>query len=95
VSTRLRGAIERRSAPLLLALRGLPGWAPFLLVLALLLAGLFAPAPIGAGLLTVVALLIGWLSYLAWPALPPTERMVRVAVPALVLVAAVGRLLAS
>jgi hypothetical protein len=94
VPTPLRRTIEQRSAPLLLALRRLPGWAPFLLVLALVLAGLFAPAPVGAVLLAVVAVLISWMSYLAWPALAPAERLIRVAVPVLVLVAAVGRILA-
>jgi hypothetical protein len=94
VSTPLRRTIERRAAPLLLSLRGLPGWAPFLMVLALVLGGLFAPAPIGAALLAVVALLIGGVSYLAWPALAPSERLVRAAVPVVVLAAAVGRVLA-
>jgi len=95
VSTPLRRTIERRSAPILLALRRLPRWAPFLLVLALVLGGMFAPPPVGATLLAAVALLVGWLSYLAWPVLPPAERIIRVAVPVLVLVAAVGRLVAS
>jgi hypothetical protein len=91
VPTPLRRTIERRSAPVLLALRGLPGWAPFLALLALLLGGLFAPAPIGAALLVLVAALVGWLVYLAWPALPPPGRMVRVAVLVLLLVAAAAR----
>src|SRR5256885_92354 len=39
VSTPLRRTIEQRSAPILLALRRLPRWAPFLLVLALVLGG--------------------------------------------------------
>jgi hypothetical protein len=85
--------IERRSAPLLHALRGLPGWVPFLVLLALVLGGLFAPAPLGAALLAILALVIGWLIYLAWPALAPAGRLVRLAVLALVLVAAVRRAL--
>ena len=90
-TTPLRRTIERRSAPLLLTLRGLPKWALFLAVLAAALGGLFAPAPVGAALLALVALVIGWLSYLAWPVLAPPERAVRAAVPLIVLVAAVGR----
>jgi hypothetical protein len=78
--------------PLLLALRGLPGWVPLLAVLAVLLAGLYAPAPVGAALLALVALAVGWLSYLAWPVLPPASRVIRLAVPVLVLVAAIVRL---
>ncbi len=75
----------------MLALRGLPGWVPLLAVLALVLAGLYTPAAVGAALLVLVALVVGWLSYLAWPALPPAGRLVRLAAPVLLLVAAVVR----
>jgi len=86
-----RSMIERRSAPLLLALRRLPGWVPFLALLALVLGGLFAPAPLGAALLAILALIVGWVTYLAWPALAPPGRLLRLAVLALMLVAAARR----
>ena len=95
MSTPLRRTIERRSAPLLVVLHRLPGWVPFLTLLALVLGGLFAPAPVGAALLVLLAGLLGWLVYLGWPALPPAGRAVRVAVLALVLVAAVRRVIAG
>ena len=89
--SQFRSMIERRSAPLLLALRGLPGWVPFLALLALVLGGLFAPPPLGAALLAALALIIGWLTYLAWPALAPPGRLLRLAMLALVLVAVARR----
>ncbi len=95
MSTPLRRTIERRSAPVLVALHRLPGWVPFLALVALVLGGLFAPAPVGAALLVVVAAPIGWLTYLGWPALPPAGRAARLAVLALVLVAAVRRVIAE
>lgn len=93
--TPLRRAVERRSAAPLAWLATRPRWVPFLVVLALLLGGLFAPPPVGLVLLVVLALLLGWLSYLAWPRLPPGGRLARLAVLALVLVVAVQRAVES
>jgi hypothetical protein len=91
VSSALRRAVERGSAPVLLRLRGLPGWVPFVVLLGLVLGGLFAPAAIGVLLLAVLALLVGWLIYLAWPALAPPARVARLVALGLVLAAAVQR----
>jgi len=93
VTTPLRRAVERRSAAPLAWLATRPRWLPFLVVLALLIGGLFAPPAVGLVLMVVLALLLGWLTYLAWPRLPPGGRLARLAVLALVLVAAAGRLL--
>ena len=70
-----------------------PRWIPFLLVVALLVGGLFAPPALGVVLLVVLLLLLGWLTFLSWPRLLPGGRLARLAVLALVVVAVVQRAL--
>ncbi|MFL6130878.1 MAG: DUF6703 family protein [Mycobacteriales bacterium] len=91
MTTPLRRAVEQRSAAPLAWLATRPRWIPFVLVLALLVGGLFAPPAVGVVLLAVLLLLLGWLSYLSWPRLAGGGRVVRLAVLALVVVAAVQR----
>jgi hypothetical protein len=91
VSTPLRRAVERRSAPILVYLRSVPGSLLFVVMLGLVLGGLLAPAPVGASLLAVLAALIGWIAYLAWPVLSPGGRLARVATLLIVLAAAAQR----
>ena len=88
----LRRSVERRSAAPLTWLATRPRWLPFLLVLALLLGGLFAPVPVAAVLLVALVLLLAWLTYLAWPKLDPTGRFTRLLVLALVAYVLVQRL---
>lgn len=88
----LRRNVEKRSAVPLTWLATRPRWLPFLIVLALLLGGLLAPAPIAAVLLVVLAVLLVWLTYLAWPKLDPTGRFTRLLVLALVAYVLVQRL---
>ena len=59
---------------------------------ALLVAGLLAPAAIGAPLLIALALFLGWLVALSWPILTPGARTMRVLTVGLVLLAAWMRL---
>ena len=91
MTTPLRRAVEQRSAIPLAWLATRPRWVPFALVLALLLGGLFAPPALGIALLVLLMLLIGWLSYLAWPRLPGGGRLARLAVLALLVLAVVQR----
>ena len=91
----LRRAIEQRSAAPLAWLATRPRWVPFLGVLVLLVGGLFTPPPIGPVLLVLVLLLLGWLTYLAWPRLSQGGRLTRLAVLALVVFAVVGQALES
>jgi hypothetical protein len=93
VTTPLRRAVEQRSALPLAWLATRPRWLPFLVVLALLLGGLFAPPLLGVALLALLALLLGWLAYLAWPQLPAGGRLARVAVLGLIAFAVVERAL--
>jgi hypothetical protein len=93
VTSPLRRAVERHSGGPLAWLATRPRWVPFLLVLALLIGGLFAPPLLGIVLLVLLALLMGWLAFLAWPRLPAGGRLARLAVLALIAVAIVERAL--
>ncbi|HYN28246.1 MAG TPA: DUF6703 family protein [Dermatophilaceae bacterium] len=84
----LRTAVETASLPALTRLSRLPRAVPFLVVLALMVAGILVP---GWGWLlhVLVAVLLLWLLYLGWPQLRTAERTMRVAVVAVVLAVAV------
>ena len=87
----LRRAVEQRSAVPVAWLASRPRWVPFVLVLVLLAAGLFAPPVVGVILLVVLLLLLAWLTFLSWPQLPGAGRLARLGVLALVVVAIVQR----
>lgn len=89
----LRRAVEQRSAVPLAWLASRPRWMPFVLVLALLLGGLFVPGPAGGVLLVLLLLLLGWLTFLAWPRLTGGARVARLAVLALVVATVLQRAL--
>jgi hypothetical protein len=80
-----RTAVERRSAVFVIFLRRLPRAVPALLVIGLVAAGLLAAPPISGIALLVVGLLLVWLVFLSWPAIPPPARVIRVVVIAVVL----------
>jgi hypothetical protein len=73
----LRREIERRSAVPLVFLHQAPRWGVVLIVGGLLVVGLAVAGPIGFAALLLVALLMGWLSYLAWPQLKGAQRLIR------------------
>ncbi|WP_377645511.1 DUF6703 family protein [Oryzobacter terrae] len=81
VST-LRESFERVSLPALTRLSALPRFVPFLLVLGLIVAGVFVPGW-GWALILLAALVLLWILALAWPRLTVPERMMRVAVVAM------------
>lgn len=64
----------------------------FLLLLAITIAGALAPVPWGVLCLLVLAVLLGWLLYLAWPALDQRARLPRLLAVGIVLGAAVVRI---
>ena len=68
----------------------LPKVVPFLVVAGLLVGGLLAKGAVGAVLLLVLAALLGTLLALAWPALHPGPRALRVAVVLVVVVRALS-----
>jgi hypothetical protein len=77
----LRQSFERASLPAITWLGGLPRAVPPLLVVGLVIAGFLVPGW-GWALVLVVALLLGWMLALAWPRLTLAERMMRLAVVA-------------
>lgn len=89
-----RDRLERHSLPLLLALRRVPQWALFLVVVGCVVGGLLLTGPAAAALLGVVALLLGWLLVVAWPRLTDGQRLMRTLTAALVAGAAIWRLFA-
>ncbi|MGI8627983.1 MAG: DUF6703 family protein [Geodermatophilaceae bacterium] len=72
-----RDRLERRSLPVLLALRRVPQWAMFLVVLGCVVGGLLLTGPPAAALLGVVSVLLVWLLALAWPRLTEAQRLLR------------------
>jgi hypothetical protein len=91
-STGLRAAVERRSAPLLVLLSQQPKLLIPVVSLVLLVGGLALPLPYGAVCLALLLLLVGWLSYLSWPAVVGPARMVRLVTVGLLVFALVRRL---
>ena len=91
-STSGRDRLERRSVPLLLALRRVPPWAMFLVVLGCVVGGLLLTGPLAAALLGVVSIFLAWLLVLAWPRLTDGQRLMRGLTVALVGGSAIWRL---
>jgi uncharacterized RDD family membrane protein YckC len=87
----VRGSIERASASLLTRLARAPRWLVGMVPAVVLLAGLIAPVPWGPLLLGLVALFLGWLLVLAWPALDMGGKAIRAGALVLTLAATIGR----
>jgi hypothetical protein len=92
VPNTLRPSIERASLPLITRLSRLPRAVPFLLMMALLVAGMVISGPVGFVLMGVGATFVAWVLYLSWPRLTGTERIMRSAVLLLAVVLAVVQL---
>ncbi len=88
----LRPSIERASLPLITRLSSLPRAVPFLLLLALLIAGVLIRGPVGFVLMGLGAVFVGWILYLSWPRLTSSERIMRSAVLLLAVTMAVTQL---
>jgi len=69
----------------------LPTFVLPVLSVVLLVAGLAAPPVIGVPVLLLLIAIIAWLSYLSWPAVRGVQRLLRVAVVGLLVVALLGR----
>lgn len=78
----LRESLERVSIRPLTYLSGLPRFVPFLGILVLTFAGILLPSPAWL-LLVVVILVLAWILALAWPKLSPAEKLMRIAVIAI------------
>jgi hypothetical protein len=64
----------------LVRLSSLPRAVPFVVMLALIVAGLWVQGIIGFVLILIGVLFLGWLLFLGWPALRPPERLMRLSV---------------
>jgi hypothetical protein len=89
VPNTLRPSIERASLPLITRLSSLPRVVPFLLLLALLVAGVMIAGPVGFILMALGAVFVAWILYLSWPRLTSSERIMRSAVLLLAAVMAI------
>lgn len=88
----LRGAVERRSAPVLTWLSVQPKLLLPLGSLALLMGGFLAPPVLAVPMLLVLLAVMTWLTYLSWPAVQGGGRVVRVATVLLIGLAVVTKL---
>lgn len=89
----MRGAVERASAPALVWLSQRPKLLLPLVSLALLVGGMVAPVGVAVPLLVLLVLVVGWLTYLSWPAVDRGARIVRIVTLALIVMAIVSKLL--
>lgn len=85
-----RESVERASTPVLTTLSRLPRAVAFLAVLAVMVLGIVMPGW-GWIFLAVVGLFLAWLLLLFWPRLTGAERLMRLAVIALVVAVALVR----
>ena len=88
-----RQQLERRSAAPLVFLRQLPPWLIPVLFAVLVFGGLTVHGPVGAVLLLLAAVFLGWLAAVSWPRLTPLGRAGRAAIVALVVAGAVYQVL--
>lgn len=88
----MRTSVERASRPLLVRLHVLPRAVVPLGTVVLVMVGVLAPPAVGLVALAVVALFVGWVAYLSWPAVTASGRLIRLAMVALVVALALTRL---
>lgn len=88
----MRRRIDHASLPLMTRLSRLPRLVPFVILLALLMAGLLIGGVTGFILMALGAIFIAWVLYLSWPQLSGSERIMRLAVLVLAVAMAVTRL---
>jgi hypothetical protein len=86
-----KSTIRRQSAVFLLYVHQLPRWVPLIVLPALLIAGLAVPGALGAVALVLLALVV-WFLFMATPARNPAHRVLRLAVPLLLVVVATVKL---
>jgi hypothetical protein len=92
VSSKPTAKLRQRSAVFFVFLNQLPRWVPLVVLPALLVAGLALPGAAGAAPLVLLALLL-WFTFLAVPTRTPAHRLVRLAVPVVLVAVAVAKLL--
>jgi len=88
----VRHRIDHASLPLMTKLSRLPRLVPFLILLALLVAGVLISGQVGFVLMSLAAIFVAWVLYLSWPRLSGSERIMRLAVLLLAVAMAVVQL---
>lgn len=88
--TPTRRSLEQRLGPLVVLLSRMPRAVPFLAVAALLITALLMEGVVGGLLLLLLAAFLATLLALAWPALHPRPRVLRLAVVAIIVVRALS-----
>jgi len=88
-----KSTIRRQSAVFFVYVHQLPRWVPLILLPALLIAGMAIRGPMGAIPLALLALVV-WFLFLATPPRNMSHRLIRYAVPLVLVAAAVAKLLA-
>ncbi|GAA2787533.1 DUF6703 family protein [Kribbella solani] len=73
----LRQRVTKVSYPYVAKLHGAPKLTLPGITLVLALAGVFAPVAVGVPALVLLALLLGWLAFLSWPAVTTGPRFLR------------------
>ena len=87
----MRRTLEQKAGPLLIMLSRGPRWVPFAVVLGCLVGGLLLHGPVAVVLLGLVLLFLALQQFFTWPVLDPPQRVLRLAVLALVAWAVVQR----
>ena len=88
----VRAKVEKNCATFVVWLSRLPRAVPPIAVALLFFGGLVVSGLIGCLLILVVVAFMSLLTYLAWPSLAPTARLIRVAVLLAIAIFAVSRL---
>jgi hypothetical protein len=88
----LRQRLTKISYPYVARLHGAPKLTLPGITLVLALAGVFAPVVLGVPALVLLALLLGWLAFLSWPAVTTGPRFVRIFSILVILLFAVSRI---
>jgi hypothetical protein len=88
----LRQRITKFSYPYVAKLHAAPKLTLPGITLVLALVGVFAPVTVGVVALVLLALLLGWLAFLSWPAVTTGPRFLRIFSIVLILLFAVSRI---
>jgi hypothetical protein len=88
----MRQRITKTSYPYLAKLHAAPKLTLPGITLVLALAGVFAPVVVGVPALLLLALLLGWLAFLSWPAVTTGPKFLRIFSILVILLFAVSRI---
>ncbi|HZX02555.1 DUF6703 family protein [Kribbella sp.] len=91
-SSPLRQRITKVSYPYVAKLHAAPKLTLPGITLVLALAGVFAPVAVGVPALLLLALLLGWLAFLSWPAVSGAPKFLRIFSILIIVLFAVSRL---